>query len=76
MNVVGRCLRVRYKPKLATPKRAERRLQDPKADAAPPASLAVRHDVSSRAIGGMTSYSVAPRVRPVIGVVAYLQGSG
>jgi epsilon-lactone hydrolase len=59
-SVVATYLRLVLKPRMATPEATRARINEPKADPAPPAGLIRRHRVSTDVIGGFTCYRLSP----------------
>ncbi len=74
MAVVRTFLRAAYKPRMATPERARRRMAAPKGSTRPPASLLRRHPVRSRLVEGFPCHTVVPRGGIVTRAAVYLHG--
>jgi len=74
MRVVAAFLRLAYKPRMATPERARKRMAEPKGSSEPSAALRKRHDVRTREIGGFAVHTVAPRGRRATRAAVYLHG--
>jgi monoterpene epsilon-lactone hydrolase len=61
MTALGLVLRMTRKRTWASAERSRRRIAAPKMEAAPPAKLSDRHDVSSRQVAGFPCWTVRPR---------------
>ncbi|MPQ96509.1 alpha/beta hydrolase fold domain-containing protein [Modestobacter sp. I12A-02628] len=74
MRLLEPLFRLRFRPRMATVERAQRRIAEPKGSPEPPARLRRRHDVRSRTVGGFACHTVAPRGRTASRAAVYLHG--
>ena len=74
MRVVEVFLRLAYKPRMATPERAEQRLAEPTGSSQPPTRLIRRHRVVSRLVAGFPVHTVLPGAGAVDRAAIYLHG--
>ncbi|MFE1440172.1 alpha/beta hydrolase fold domain-containing protein [Streptomyces sp. NPDC058739] len=76
MHVTALVVRTAYQRRMRTAQRVRQWMDAPKRPAAPPSRLRRRHTVTSRRLGGFTTWSIVPK-RPRAGkAVLYVHGGG